>query len=68
LCLIFRKAKKQLFLAVVSGEVRARWNDTVLGPEELKRIAKTKWDDNDPFALPFLELSVEDARRKWFGE
>jgi hypothetical protein len=62
------EAQKQMFLAVVSGEVRARSKGLVLGPEWLKQIAKMKFDDHDPLALPpDLELSVEDARRKWLG-
>jgi len=61
-----REAQKQMFLAVVSGEVRARSKGLVLGPEWLKQIAKIKFDDHDRLALPpDLELSVEDARRKW---
>jgi hypothetical protein len=39
-----------------------------LGPEWLKQIARIKFDDTGPLALPpDLELSVEDARRRWLG-
>jgi hypothetical protein len=56
---------KQIYLAVITGEVRARLHGRVLGPERLKQIAKLNDPDN-PFALPpDLELSVEDAQRKW---
>ena len=62
----FQEAKKQLFLAVVSGEVRARLGDTILDP---KWFQHAKFDDDDPLALPpDIELSVEDARRKWVGD
>lgn len=61
-----QEAKKRLFLAVVSGEVRARLGDTILDPRWFKH---TKFDAHDPLALPpDIELSVEDARRKWFGD
>jgi hypothetical protein len=48
---------------------RARIKGLAVGPEWLKQIPKFKVDDADPWALPpILELSVEDARRKWFGD
>ena len=61
------EADKQLYLAVIRGEVRARWNGIVYGPEWLKQFSRMKFgDDSDPFALPpDLELSVEDAERLW---
>ena len=38
----------------------------VFGPEWLKQIAQLKVDEANPFALPpDIELSVEDAKRKW---
>jgi hypothetical protein len=59
-------AEKQLYLAVICGEVRARRNGRVLGPEWLKQIRRVKFNPNDPFALPSdLELSFDDARREW---
>jgi hypothetical protein len=65
----FQEGKKQLHSAVIGGEIRSRWQGTLLGPERLKEIAKMTFDDDDPYALPWdLELSLEDARRKWFGE
>jgi hypothetical protein len=56
--------EKRLYLAVIKGELRARLNGRVLGPEWLKRIAAMKYDD--PFTLPpDLELSVQDAKKPW---
>jgi len=44
-------------------------NDITARSRWLKQLAKIKFDDADPLALPpDLELSVEDAGRKWFGE
>jgi hypothetical protein len=55
-----------LFLSVTKGEVRARSKNRVFGPEWLKQIAQLKVDEANPFALPpDIELSVEDAKRKW---
>ena len=39
-------------LAVIKGEVRARFKGRVYGPKWLKQIAEMKFDDNDPLALP----------------
>ena len=61
-----REAEKQLFLAVITREVRARRKGRMFGPEWLKQLARLKVDDANPFALPpDIELSVEDAKRKW---
>ena len=61
-----QEAEKELYLAVVSGEVRARLKGRVLGPEWLKQVAKLKVEEGNPFALPpDIELSVEDAKQKW---
>jgi hypothetical protein len=58
------EAQKQLYLAVVRGDVRARLKGRLLGPEWLDQLAKMK--TSDPFELPpDLELSVEDAERIW---
>ncbi len=60
------QAEKALYLAVIKGEVRARLNGRVLGPEWLKQVEKLVHDPNDPFALPpDLELSVEDVQKMW---
>ena len=60
----FEATQKRLYLAVLKGEVRARLNNRVLGPEWLKQIAAMKYDD--PFTLPpDLELSVQDAKKLW---
>jgi hypothetical protein len=56
--------QKRLYLAVIKGDVRARLNGRILGPEWLKQIEALKYDD--PFTLPpDLELSTEDAKRLW---
>ena len=60
------EAEKQLYLAVINGEVRARLKGLVYGPEWLKQIAKSKYHETNPYALPpDIGLSVEDAKRKW---
>jgi hypothetical protein len=59
-------AEKQLYLAVIKGEIRARLNGRLLGPEWLTQIEKMKFHDGDSFAQPpDIELSVDDAKRKW---
>jgi CubicO group peptidase (beta-lactamase class C family) len=59
-------ARKRLYLAVIKGEVRARFRGRVYGPEWLKQIAEIRFDDDDRLALPpDIELSVEDVKRKW---
>ena len=63
---LYRGSERRLFLAVVSGEVRARLNGRVHETEWLKQTAKLKTDESNPFGLPAdIELSVDDARRKW---
>jgi hypothetical protein len=58
-------AEIELYLAVIHGDVRARLNGLVLGPEWLKQVASMK-DPAGPLVLPpDLELSVEDAKRLW---
>jgi hypothetical protein len=57
---------KELYLAVLNGDVRARLNGRVLGPEWLKLVGKLKNDPAYPFELPpDLELSVDDVKRHW---
>jgi hypothetical protein len=61
-----KEAERQLYLAVVRGDVKARLKGRELGPEWLKQISKMKFDDSNDFALPpDIELSVEDAKRIW---
>ena len=61
-----KEAERQLYLAVIRGEVRARSKGIILGPEWLKQISKMKFHDKNPFALPpDIELSVEDVTRIW---
>jgi len=56
------EAERQLFQAVIRGEVRARHAGKVLGPEQLRQIPKMEVDASNPFVLsPDVELSVEDA-------
>jgi hypothetical protein len=58
-----REASKQLFLAVASGEVRARCQGFVIDPQRFRPLA---FHDSNPFALPpDVELSLEDARQRW---
>lgn len=58
------EAEKAVYLAVIRGDLRARLNGKILGPEWLKQIEKL--ENEEPFELPpDLELSVEDANRIW---
>jgi hypothetical protein len=43
------EAEKQLYLAVIRGEVRARRKGIVLGPEWLQQILKMNFDDKNPW-------------------
>jgi hypothetical protein len=59
------EAEKQLYLAVMKGEVRSALNGRELGPEWRNQISHMKFDER-PFTLPpDLRLSVEDAKRIW---
>jgi hypothetical protein len=59
-------AEKELYLAVIRGEVRARSKGIVLGPEWLKQLSKLKVHDTNPFALPpDIQASVDDTRKVW---
>jgi hypothetical protein len=61
----FEDAVKELYLAVIHGDVRVRFNGRVW-PEWIKQINRMKISDDGPFALPpDIELSVEDVRRLW---
>jgi hypothetical protein len=61
-----RDAERELFVAVIAGDIRSQRKGIILGPEWRRQIANMKADDNNPFALPpDIELSVEDAKRKW---
>lgn len=58
--------EKELYEAVISGEVRARAKGVVYGPEWLKQLDKLVVDKDNPYALPpDVGLSLEDAKRKW---
>jgi hypothetical protein len=58
------EAERQLYLAVVRGDVRARLNGKVLGPEWLKQLCRMKISEASSFALPRdIELAAEDAPR-----
>jgi hypothetical protein len=60
------QAQKQLYLAVITAEIRSRIKGRVLGPEWLKQISNIKFMRGEPFALPGdMEISVEDTRRKF---
>jgi hypothetical protein len=58
------EAERQLYLAVVRGDVRARLNGKTLGPEWLKQLCRMKISEASSFALPRdIELAAEDAPR-----
>jgi hypothetical protein len=58
-----QEAQRVLYLAVATGQVRARSKGRVL---RLNQIALM--EQINPFSLPpDLELSIEDAHRKWGG-
>ena len=58
-----QEARRVLYLAVVTGQVRARSKGRVL---HLNQIVSRK--EINPFGMPpDIELSIEDARRKWGG-
>jgi hypothetical protein len=60
------QAEAQLYLAIISGEVRARRNGVVFGPEWLEQLRDFRTDESYRSALPpDIELSVEDVERKW---
>jgi hypothetical protein len=56
-----QEARRVLYLAVVTGQVRARSKGRIL---RRRQIASN--EEVSPFGLPpDVELSIEDARRKW---
>ena len=56
-------AQGRLYLAVVTGEVRARLKGRILNHKQVGLMSSIS-----PFNFPAdIELSVEDARRKWGG-
>ncbi len=56
-----QEAQRVLYLAVITGQVRARSKGRVL---RLNQIASM--EEINPFGLPSdIELSIEDARQKW---
>jgi hypothetical protein len=56
-------AGRRLYLAVVTGQVRARLKGRILNYKEIALMSGVT-----PFSLSSeIELSVEDARRKWGG-
>jgi hypothetical protein len=58
-----QEAQRALYLAVATGQVRARSKGRVL---RLNQIASM--EQINPFGMPSdIELSIEDARRKWGG-
>jgi len=60
------EADKQLWLAVITGVVRARRDGVVYGPVWLNQLAQMTFMKGEPFVLPpDIELSVEDAQRKF---
>ena len=56
-------AQRVLYLAVITGQVRSRCKGHILRRDQIGAMR-----DINPFSLPTdIELSVEDARRKWGG-
>ena len=56
-------AQRRLYLAVVTGEVRARLSGRILNHKQIGAMSSiTPFNISDE-----IELSVEDARRKWGG-
>ena len=56
-------AERRLYLAVVTGQVRARMKGRILDYKQIALMSGVS-----PFSLSSeIELSVEDARRKWGG-
>jgi hypothetical protein len=56
-------AQRVLYLAVITGQVRARCKGHILRLDQIGAMR-----DINPFSLPpDIELSVDDARRKWGG-
>ena len=65
-----KEADKQIFHAVIRGEIRSKAtpDGPILGAEQLKRISRHKWDPDSDFGLPGdLGLSVEDAEEVFAG-
>jgi hypothetical protein len=61
-----KQSEKQLYMAVVRGEIRARLKGRLLRPERLEQLGNLVHDPDSRFALPpDLELSVEDVKRNW---
>ena len=62
----FAEAEKELRIAVISGQVRARYRGETIGPEIRAQIARSVYDSKNPAALPpDIEILVEDAERVW---
>jgi hypothetical protein len=58
--------EKELYRAVINGEVRSRSKGIVHGPEWLKQIDKRIFNPDNRYALPpDIGISVSDAKRKW---
>jgi hypothetical protein len=56
-------AQRRLYLAVVTGEIRARLKGRIIDHKQIVLMSGIT-----PFGFPFeIELLVEDARRKWGG-
>ena len=56
----------QLWTAVVEGSVQAKHKGRKLTLEELLKLRRTRWSDDEEYVLPpDIELSVEDIERYW---
>jgi hypothetical protein len=58
-----QEPQRVLYLTVVTGQVRAHLKGRILRLDQIALMGQI-----NPFSLPpDLELSIEDARRKWGG-
>ena len=57
------EAEKDLRIAVITGQVRARVQGDIIGPDMRGKIARTVYDNNPEALPPDIELSVEHAKR-----
>ena len=61
------EAEKKLYMAVIDGEILARWNGRLLGPEMLKQICHVAESNNSLLLPRDIELYVHDAERVFGG-
>jgi hypothetical protein len=65
----FAEAEKDLSIAVITGEVRARYQGEIISSQMRAQIARSVYDPQSPAALPpDIEISVEDAEKVWLPQ